>query len=89
MSHINGTKNEILNKLVSTAQPGSAVNEQQKMAIIVRCTEDLEKAISSLEESMNNNAKSSENLAKKIFWLDIVLTAATVIATIVAIMAIL
>lgn len=44
--HIMGKdKNEILNGLVGTAEPGSPVHEQQKMGIIVRCTEDLEKAL--------------------------------------------
>ncbi len=79
------SKNEILEELVGTAVPGSVIHEQQKMAIIVRCTEDLEKALSSLETSMNNNAKSSDNLAKKVFFLDIILTLATVIGTVLAV----
>ena len=43
--HVEGkNKNEILEALVGTAQPGSSVHEQQKMGIIVRSTEDLEGA---------------------------------------------
>jgi hypothetical protein len=36
----NKTKEEILADLKGTAEPGSVVHEQQKMAIIVRCTQD-------------------------------------------------
>lgn len=72
------TKNEILEDLRGTAQPASVVHEQQKMGIIVRCTEDLEKGLASLEISMNKNAESSDNLAKKVFYLDVILTVATV-----------
>jgi hypothetical protein len=36
------TKNQILEELTGTAEPGSPVHEQQKMGILVRCTEDLE-----------------------------------------------
>ncbi len=55
------------------------------MAIIVRCAEDLEKALSSLEASMNSNAKSSDNLATKVYWLNLVLAVATVIGTLLAV----
>jgi Mg2+/citrate symporter len=83
MSKISGkTKNEILEEMDTTAAPGSRVHEQQKMAIIVRSIEDLEKALSSLEESMNNNAKSNTALSKKVFWLNVILTIATVTGTI-------
>ena len=74
-------KNQILKELVGTAQPGSPVQEQQKMGIIVRCTEDIEESLKSLEDSMNQNAESSENLSKKIFWLNIVIAIATLIGT--------
>ena len=52
-------KNGILKSLVDTAEPGPRVHEQQKMGVIVRCTEDLEKALGSLEKSMNLNAATS------------------------------
>ena len=77
-------KNQILNELVGTAEPGSRTHEQQKMGIIVRCTEDLEKALYSLQESMNKNAQSSDKLATKVYWLNIVLATATVIGTLLA-----
>ena len=78
-------KNTILAEIRTTADPGSVIHEQQKMGIIVRCTEDLEKSLCSLEASMNKNADSSDSLARKVFWLNVVLTAATVLATLLAV----
>jgi hypothetical protein len=75
------SKNELLDALVNTAEPGSRAHEQQKMGIIVRSVEDLEKSLGLLKDSMNENAKSSTALAKKVFWLNLVLTFATVIGT--------
>ena len=78
-------KNEILDALYGTAEVGSRVHEQQKMGIVVRCTEDLEKALGSLEKSMKDNASSSDKLATKVFWLNVILTIATTVGTIAAI----
>src|SRR5207247_11052390 len=96
-------KNEILTALVGTGQPGSPVHEQQKMGIIVRCTEDIERALRGLEESvhesaqtlgealhsleksMNNNALSSDKLAAKLHWLNLLLVVATTVGAIVAV----
>jgi len=55
------------------------------MGIIVRCTEDIEKAFASLEKSMNKNALSNEHLATKVYWLNIILTVATAVAAIVSV----
>ena len=78
-------KNEILNSLVDTAEPGSRAHEQQKMGIVVRCTEDLEKAIGSLEKSMNDNAIANDKLATKVYWLNVILAIATAVGTIATI----
>lgn len=75
-------KNQILEELYGTAEPGSTVHEQQKMGIIVRCTEDLEKAMDALRHSAEQNAKSSESLGRKVFWLNIVVGAATIVGAI-------
>jgi hypothetical protein len=53
-------KNEILAALVDTAEPGSRAHEQQKMGIIVRCTEDLEKALGTLGKMINDNAQARD-----------------------------
>lgn len=81
----NKSKDQILRDLNGTAQPGSSVHEQQKMAVIVRCTEDLEKALNNHKESMNNNAESSQKLSNKIFWLNIILASATIIGLLLTI----
>lgn len=39
-----------LEELVKVAQPASAMHEQQKAAITVRCTEDIEASLKSLED---------------------------------------
>lgn len=77
-------KNKILSEMSSTAQPGSVVFEQQKMGIIVRCTEDLEKALYALEKAMNNNADSSKDLSHKIIWLNWLLLVVTIAGVIFA-----
>lgn len=46
-------KNQLLNELKDTAQVGSPVYEQMRMAIFVRMTEDLEKAILKLNKRLN------------------------------------
>jgi len=81
-SYVEGKdKNEILEELMGTGIPGSMAHEQQKMGIVVRSVEDIESALKSLESSMNKNAASSESLARKVFWLNVVLTIATAIGT--------
>ena len=46
MSYVQGkTKSEILDEMAGTAQPGSPIHEQQKAAIIVRSTEDIQVAL--------------------------------------------
>lgn len=53
-SYVKGKdKNQILEEMYGTAQPRSVVHEQQKSAIIVRCTEDLERAIKTLNKKIN------------------------------------
>jgi hypothetical protein len=83
MSYVSGKdKNEILEALNGTAQVGSTVHEQQKAAITVRCTEDLESAFQNLEEQLKANSESSDSVAHKIFWLNVILASATVVAAI-------
>ena len=46
MSYVQGKpKTEILDDMAGTAQPGSQIHEQQKAAIIVRSTEDIQAAL--------------------------------------------
>jgi len=76
------TKEEILADLKGTAEPGSVVHEQQKMAIIVRCTQDLEKSLKNLEESQIKSSDSMNKLSNRLFWLEIILVAATIVGAI-------
>ncbi len=72
-------KNELLADLIDTAHVGSQVHEQQKTAIMVRCTEDLESALKNLKYSIIESSKVSNVLSKRVVWLNIILTAATII----------
>lgn len=76
MSYIKGkNKNTILEEMYGTASPCSVVHEQQKMAIPVRCTEDIEKV-------MQESSKSAERLSRKIYFLNWILAAATLVGAI-------
>ena len=46
-------KNQLLNELKGTAEVGSIVYEQMRMAIFVRMADDLEKAILQLNKRIN------------------------------------
>jgi hypothetical protein len=62
MSYVQGkTKNEILEAMPGTAQPGSVIHEQQKSAILVRCTEDMQVA---LQEQSNATRKVDTSLVE-------------------------
>jgi hypothetical protein len=58
------------------------VHEQQKAAITVRCTEDIEASLKSLEEQLVKNAESSDKVGNKIFWLNVVLAIASLVGAI-------
>lgn len=75
-------KNQILEEMVSIAQPTSQAHEQQKAGIVVRCTEDIETAIKSFEKALSKNSEVSKNLTKKLLWLNIVLTIATLLGAV-------
>lgn len=53
-------------------------SEKAKMEIFANCLDDL-------EDSINCNSDSSQKLATKVFWLNVILTIATVIAAIIAV----
>jgi hypothetical protein len=76
------SKRELIDNITGRGAPYS---EQATMAVVVKCVEDLEKSLSSLEASMNKNAMSSDRLATKVFWLNVVLATATVIGTLLSV----
>ena len=63
------SKMDIVKSLVDTAEPGSSVHEQQKMAILVKCTEDLEKSLEAFQKSVDRHADSNDALGKRIYFL--------------------
>ncbi len=69
---------QIIGKQGGTANT-SPLYEKAKAELLAVCTEDLIKSI-------DNNSDTSHALARKIFWLNVILTSATVIGTIVAIL---
>jgi hypothetical protein len=77
-------KNQLLADLNGTAMKNTEIFEQIKSGIIVRCTEDIEKELSKLDKTIDNNAKSNDNLSKRIFALNIILTIATVAGVIIS-----
>ena len=83
MSYVDGKdKNQILDELLGTAQVGSEVHEQQKAALTVRCTEDIEQSLGALQAQLEQNAASSDKVSSRLFWLNVVLTFATVVGVI-------
>lgn len=77
------TKIQLLDKYFASTQSGKP-NELYKMAIIARCTTDIESSLKSLEISINKNANSSSNLSKKVFYLNVILTIATIFGVFIA-----
>ncbi|HCG8196549.1 hypothetical protein [Vibrio parahaemolyticus] len=94
MSHVKDKeKNEILEAMVGTAQAGSQVHEQQKSAIIVRCTEDLQGSIDdlsyeiqSLKSAFEESSENSSKVALAMNWLTAALVLVGVAQVIVALL---
>lgn len=83
MSYVaNKNKNEILEAMAGTAQPGSTIHEQQKSAILVRCTEDVESAFQTLGTQLTESAKATEKMSNRIYWLNVALTVATLVGAV-------
>lgn len=72
---------EELLKYIENYKYDSFQSAQVRYTIIARCADRIVEAFGSLESSMNENAESSSRLAEKVFWLNIILTAATCIGT--------
>lgn len=54
-------------------------HEYEKLAITVKCTQDIEKAIGLLVGQIKESAESNDRLSKKIYYLNWILAGATVI----------
>jgi len=58
---------------------GIEAHEYEKLAITVKCTQDLEKSIDKLVGQIKDSTESSDRLSRKIYFLDWILVFATVI----------
>jgi hypothetical protein len=71
-------------KHLETKEPGTIHHEQLKMTINFRYVENLENSINNLRDSITHMTTSNDKLGTKIFWLNLILTGATVIGVIIA-----
>ena len=85
----NKNKDQILSDLYGTARPDTVVHEQLKSAILVRCTEDLEKKLADVATSITNAGEQSKKLSSKLLYLNIILTILTALGLIVTILGVL
>ena len=76
------SKNEILEAMPGTAEPGSPIHEQQKSAILVRCTEDIEDSFQKLGAQLTESVTATEKMSNRIYWLNVVLAVASLIGAI-------
>jgi len=87
MSFKNKTKEQILEDAgkydvvvkVDNTGGGIEIHEYERMAISVKCTQDIENAIDKLVLQIKASNQSSDQLSRKIYFLNWVLVGATVI----------
>ena len=72
-------KEELLDQIRGGCEPGSKAFEQIRAAITVACAADIETVLARLQSAVEESSKASESLGRKVFWLNVVLTAATVV----------
>jgi hypothetical protein len=73
-------------ELLETQEPGSIRHEQLKMVITTENSKQLSNALIQLRASFDKNTSANESLATKVFWLNVVLTVATVLASLIALL---
>lgn len=78
-------KGQILEEMTKTGEVGSSAHEQQKMGIIVRCSEDIEKALNGLSASLDNSARQADVLSNRVFWLNLVIALAAIAGVVIEI----
>ena len=72
--------------LLETQEPGTTRQEQLKMTLIGEYTKVISASLERLRTSFEENAKSNDRLGVKVFWLNVVLTAATVVGALVVVL---
>lgn len=63
-------------------------NEFRKLKIYVECTEDIEKTLTNLSKQIEESTNANNALSKKIWWLNFILTAATIVLAVGALVTI-
>jgi len=64
--------------MVGTAERGSVVHEQLKMAIVARSTDELARACR-VGTAIKDSSASADRLGRKLFWLNVILVIATAV----------
>lgn len=82
MAHFDKIKNMSKNELLREIEEKHRDHvwaDQVKFTLIVRCTESIEASFEEMRESVDKNAKSSDNLSTKILYLTGILAFATLV----------
>jgi hypothetical protein len=87
--HLEGKRKEELLELFTGVQPGSILYGQYQAVLAVRAVEDLERVGESLRDAITEAAAASNRLGNRVFWLNVILTAATVVGALAAILGLL
>lgn len=71
---------ELLNSIgAMNAGSNAPTFEKAKAELFLKCTKNIVESIAELNNSIKQNSVSNENVARKIFWLNTILTAATAV----------
>jgi len=87
------TKEELIEEFAGKNTHNTLAGEQYSAAIIVKSASDIEssaekikQAVDQFKEVARDNSRSSDKLSKLLFWLNVVLTAATVVGAIATVL---
>jgi hypothetical protein len=80
------SKEQLADKMLEFGGETGATPTHVWALLQARCVSDLEAALKNLEDSQRKSATASDKLGSRVFWLNVVLTAATVIGTLIAVL---
>jgi len=78
------SKDQLADEMLNFGGQTGATPTHVMARLQARCVSDLEAALKNLEDSQRKSATASDKLAARVFWLNVVLTAATVVGSIIA-----
>lgn len=82
------TKEELADLVgVKWAQPDTEEHHHLLAILQVRCVSDIEKALKALELSQEKSSTIANILSGRLFWLNVILTAATIAYSVVTVLA--